>query len=380
MDLKQKFEEMRPYNDKEVEAVIKRLVQYPELRAVIRFIYSEEDENIVIKKFAAIKTVDEFQTFFSGYAVEQILNKTSDGFSFSGLDNLEKDKPYLFIANHRDIVMDSAIMQWLLKKNGFQTSQITFGSNLMSSPFVIDMGKLNKMFTFYRGGSKIATYRNAVLHSAYIRDVICNQKESLWIAQRDGRTKDGNDTTQASLIKMLLMKQDNIYASLQDLNIVPVVISYEIEPCDAKKIKERYIKEYLNETYVKTDSEDFESVLSGIMSPKGKVHMSFGKPLNQFLSGNSNLGSASIDELADAVCREIDNQVHENFKLYPNNFIAYDMLNANTKYLNVEYTAKDKTQFKRCIEAKMPNENVDIVVFRKMLLDLYAAAVRKSEW
>ena len=163
------------------------------------------------------------------------------------------------MANHRDIVLDAAILQYLLHKNGYKTSQITFSENLMMDQLLLDLGKLNKMFTFYRGGSKITQYRNAVINSAYINHVLKEQKESIWIAQRNGRTKNGDDRTQTGLIKMLAMGSEQVCDSLADLNIVPVTISYENEPCDILKVRELYLSR--REKYVKSPNEDLMSIL-----------------------------------------------------------------------------------------------------------------------
>jgi len=376
MDYKEEFKEMSPYNDNEVSVVVKRLIKCPEFFSILKFVYPGRNITNVLNEFKQIKKVDEFQTLFSSYAVSQIINKTSDGLTYNGLDNLEKNKSYLFIANHRDIVMDSAIMLWLLKENNYRKVQITFGSNLMSSQFIIDLGKLNKMFTLYRGGTRREIYFHALLHSAYIKEVLLNRKESVWIAQRDGRTKDGNDHVQSALLKMLLIKQTDLFSKLQELNIVPATISYEIEPCDVSKIKEKYITNVCKKEYIKSEKEDFTSVINGIVSPKGKINISIGKPLNIFLNEHSELTDLPLDELVNTVCEYMDKQGYLNYKLYPFNFIAYDRLAGTNDFLNKKYTTEDINKFDNLLKNKKKSSEIIDPVFEKMFLEMYSAPVK----
>jgi len=353
MNLLDKFDLMRPYNDAEVAPALKRIIENQLFKVVVGYLYDDKTYDEVIKELKDVNSVYGFQKIFSDYAVKKIIEKTSDGLSYSGLENLDSAKPYLFIANHRDIVLDSAIMQIILFGNNYNTSQITFGDNLMSSQFVVDLGKMNKMFTFYRGGCRNEQYENALLHSAYIHHTIKNNKESVWIAQRDGRTKDGNDATQVSLIKMLSMGCKNMAEALESLNIVPVAISYEYEPCDIQKTYELYHKEHMK--YVKAADEDFKSVMSGITSFKGKIHLHFGSPLNCFLR-NIQKGDDTKNDIATQTAAEIDKQIYRNFKLHPFHYIAFDILNNIRQYAGIEYTEE-----KRRIFEKYMKKNIDTI-------------------
>lgn len=366
---------MRPYNDSEVADAIARLIKSKNINDILTFLYSERNEAEVLNEFKQINTVSEFQNFFSDYAVKEILKKTSDGLTTSGLENVDPKKACLFIANHRDIVLDSAIMQTILLEGNMQTSQITFGENLMSNDFIIDLGKLNKMFTFYRGGSNIKLYRNAKLHSEYIRKVITKENESVWIAQRDGRTKNGDDKTQLALIKMLAMCGDNAKQVLMDLNIVPVVVSYEYEPCDAQKVQELYHSKA--GSYKKAPGEDLNSILSGIKGYKGQVHMAFGTPLNKKLSTLNTIEN-DANGLFDQVIKELDTQVYQNFELWPNNYIAVDILAGRNKYLNKNYTKKQKDNFVKYIANKISDLDGDIQELENLFLKLYAMPVNNA--
>ncbi|MBT3209293.1 MAG: acyltransferase [Bacteroidetes bacterium] len=369
MNFIQEFEKMRPYIDSEVEDAINRIVKKEEFKNILSFLYENENRNDVIEMFKSIKTISSFQSKFSHYAVREIVRKTSAGLSTSGLEKLDNSKPYLFIANHRDIVLDSAIMQMLLVEYKHKTSQITFGSNLMFGEFVIDLGKLNKMFTFYRGGSKIQMYKNAVLHSEYIRHVISNEKESIWIAQRDGRTKDGNDKTQVALIKMLVMGKKDFLTAIRELYIVPVTISYEYEPCDALKVQELILSK--SGEYKKQKNEDINSVLRGIKDYKGKIHMTFGTPINNFLE-ELPVAGISKNELIDIIIQEINNQTYKNYEIWPRNYIAYDIFTTSNKYFKIKYSQEQKNDFMDYVNSKISTIKGDKSELKNMFTQMYA--------
>jgi len=342
MNFDKEYNIIRPYNNLEAPSVMKRILSDDNFKYMISYLYENRNVEKVLKELSSIQTVTDFQLKFSHYAVREVIRKTSDGLMHSGLDKLDNSKGYLFIANHRDIVLDSAIMQILLVENNHKTSQITFGSNLMTSEFIVDLGKMNKMFTFYRGGTRLQMYKNALLYSKYIQKVITEENESIWIAQRDGRTKDGNDKTQISLIKMLMMGKENPYEALKELNIVPVSISYEYEPCDIKKIQEQYISK--TGVYKKQKGDDLDSVLKGITNYKGRINMVFGELLNPIIE-NAEINNVDINELADIVTKAIDKQIYKNYNVNPINFVAYDLVKNTNTYLNKEYNSIEKDKF-----------------------------------
>ncbi len=307
MHISEQFDIIRPYYDHEVKPAIERLMKHPGFTSVLNYLFEGADSDELTRKFKSIESIDHFQEIFSSHTVKTIVSKTSGGLSHSGGEGLDPVKPYLFVANHRDIVLDAAILQYLLFTEGYKTSQITFSENLMMDQLLMDLGKLNKMFTFYRGGSKITQYRNAMINSAYINYVLKEQNESIWIAQRNGRTKNGDDRTQKGLIKMLAMGSEDIYDSLAGLNIVPVTISYEIEPCDIQKVRELYMGR--REKYVKSPNEDLMSILAGITGDKGRIHFTFGKPLNDYLLKLKSEKLHDIEAI-EKITSEIDRQNH----------------------------------------------------------------------
>jgi hypothetical protein len=372
MDLLQQFEIIRPYRDHEVNAAVRRLVAHPGFEGVLKYLYGDQDPGELTKRFLAVETVDQFQLFFSRYTVKTIVDKTSAGLTDQGAEHLDQEKPYLFIANHRDIVLDAAIMQYLLHIHGHRTSQITFGENLMSGQLLLDLGKLNKMFTFYRGGSKVRQYRNALINSAYINHVIKEEGESIWIAQRNGRTKNGDDRTQSGLIKMLAVGGGEICESLCSLNMVPVTISYEIEPCDIQKVRELYISR--RRKYEKAPGEDLNSILAGITGDKGRIHYSFGTPLNRFIEALA--GEKLHDnDVIERIAAEIDRQIHADYRVWPGNYVAADLLEGSDAFRG-HYSTEEQENFERTMNAKISSlEGFDREETRNLYLQLYANPV-----
>lgn len=372
MDLSVQFDTIRPYYDHEVKPAIERLVNHPRFEGVLNYLFGGMDKEELITRFTNIETVDQFQEFFSSPTVKTIVKKTSAGLTESGSKGLDTSKPYLFVANHRDIVLDAAIMQYLLFVGGHKTSQITFGENLMTEQILLDLGKLNKMFTFYRGGSKITQYRNAKINSAYINHVLKKQKESVWIAQRNGRTKNGDDRTQSGLIKMLSMGGDHICKSLSDLNIVPVSISYETEPCDIQKARELYLTR--RGKYEKAPGEDLMSILAGITGNKGRIHYTFGTPLNDFLE---NLESRKLhdNDVIEKITKEIDRQIQLGYNLWPANYIAADLSEKSSRF-GQHYSELEKNQFEaEMITRTRSLEGMDQEELKEIFLQIYANPV-----
>ena len=372
MELSEQFDIIRPYQNHEVTPAIKRLMNHPGFKGVLNYLFEELDPEETSKRFESIRSIDQFQKFFSYPTVKSILEKSSAGLSTSGSQALDPQRPYLFVANHRDIVLDAAIMQYLLYSEEFKTSQITFSENLMMDQLLIDLGKLNKMFTFYRGGSKITQYRNAMINSAYINHVLKEQKQSIWIAQRNGRTKNGDDRTQTGLVKMLAMGNENICDSLAELNIVPVTISYEIEPCDIQKARELYLDR--REKYVKSPNEDLKSILAGITGKKGRIHFSFGVPLNEYLLKikSENLHN---NEAIERITREIDRQIYEGYNLWPNNYIAADISEGKGRFKQ-HYTSTELDGFQKSMLEKISGlQGMDTEELRDIYLRIYANPV-----
>ena len=236
------FDDIRPYTDQEIPAAMQRIADSSMLPILVSYVFPDMSTDEIKRMLCSFKTIKDFQMGVMYHVNRQVISQSISEFTFGGLEQLEKGKPYLFVSNHRDIMLDASLLQNVLVGEGLETSQITFGANLMMNPLVIDIGKSNKMFKVERPGGNAKDFYKGSLHlSQYIRNVIVDEKESVWIAQRNGRTKDGNDQTDQGIIKMFCMsKQENKIEALSELNIVPISVSYEWESCDILKAIELY--------------------------------------------------------------------------------------------------------------------------------------------
>ena len=372
MDFEAEFEKIRPYNDSEVKDAIEELLTDDNFDKISKYFISEPKAES-LKELREINTIEEFQNKYSHRFVRRIINETTDGLTSSGSDEIIR-KGHLFIANHRDIVLDSAFLQIMLIDNGLPTSEITVGDNLMANSLFNVLGKLNKVFTLYRGGGKIQMYKNAVLHSKYIHNLIREKNDSLWIAQRDGRTKDGKDKTQQGLIKMLLGDRRDIVNALEELAIVPISMSYEFEPCLRMKTRELYISSY--QEYVKQDDEDMYSTTSSMLAYKGRVHIAFCEGINKKIK-NANFDNLSNNEIVDFFVKEIDNEIYKNYKLWPNNYIAFDILNNTNKFIN-EYSTQEKSIFETYLMKSISDIEGDAKEIKEIALGIYANPLKNK--
>lgn len=331
------FDDIRPYNDSEVRPVLDRLVKDPELINALcrlRFPKAGSGVNWLLKplvakalqrQFKGVDSVAGLQDLVSSY-MDKMINKRVDRFTISGLDKLDPNKPYLFISNHRDIAMDPAFVNWALYLNGFDTVRIAIGDNLLTKPYVSDLMRLNKSFIVNRSAETNREKFKASKHlSAYMHHSIVEEKSNLWIAQREGRAKDGWDSTNSAVISMLALskpKTTSLADYIRESNIVPVAISYEWDPCDAAKTNELHTLQQQG-SYEKSEHEDVASIAAGIAGDKGSVHVAFG----DVLQGEY--------ESTDQVAAEIDQQVWRNYVLHPSNLFAYEMLNGESANLPV---------------------------------------------
>lgn len=318
------FKEIRPYHDSEVADTLQSLLYDDELvSAVAHYKFPTAPAWLlkVVKPFVRIglarefgdlETVEQFQNVLARYMAKMIA-RTTTRLSCTGIEALDPDEAYLFISNHRDIAMDPAFVNWALHQAGMNTVRIAIGDNLLRKPYVSDLMRLNKSFIVNRSATAPREVMAAVTQlSAYINQSIVQEGESIWIAQREGRAKDGNDQTDPALLKMLHMsqrKQNSFSETVKHLNIVPVAISYEYDPCDVAKAKELAARA-TGGGYEKGQYEDIESIVQGITGFKGAVHLHFG----EVLSGDFDTPEALADEL--------DRQIYQGYHLHPSNYLA----------------------------------------------------------
>ena len=369
------FDEIRPYNDSEVPNAIGELVRDTDFITFLRYLYPDFNRADFIRDFKSIDNIYDFQAKFAAASLGVVIERTIDSLTCSGVEHLDKDKAFLYISNHRDIVMDSSLMNYLLFENGLQISHTAIGDNLFVSPMVTHLLKLNKSFTVKRNIPPRAFYDYSKLLSAYIADVIVNQNSSVWLAQREGRAKDGDDKTQYGLLKMLVMNGEKKWKdAFHKLNVTPVAVSYEYDPCDMMKAVEIYaVTNDLN--FQRTYDKDLVSMLSGIQGYKGRVHVAFGEVI---LESHEETPSP-MNEWLKNMAETIDRQIYSIYKLWSTNYIAYDLLN-QTDMFEEKYTAEEKTKFLKYINEKLEKVPADYnkeEVFR-IAISMYAMPVKNK--
>lgn len=364
-----KFDDIRPYYEDEIPAAMQRIAECEAFPLLASYVFPEMSLEEARQTVKAYVTISDFQLDAMRRVNEQVIERSITDFSYSGIERLDAGKRYLYVSNHRDIVLDSCLLQYAIVMSGFETTEITFGANLMMNPVVIDIGRSNKMFRVERPGGSIKDFYRASSHlSEYIRFAITEKNESVWIAQRNGRTKDGKDATDQGIIKMFCMSEpkDKIKA-LAELNIVPVSISYEWEPCDVLKALELYESQYT--AYTKKPGEDLNSILTGILQPKGKVHIEFCEPVT--VEDLSSYEEMTNNEYHKAVAKLMDSRINAAYRLYPNNYIAHDLLYGNMKYQSM-YTEEQREAFVRHMAELDKYDTCDLERLREIFIAIYA--------
>ncbi|RLD31932.1 MAG: hypothetical protein DRJ02_03445 [Bacteroidetes bacterium] len=369
------YDSIRPYRQDEIPEALKRILANPTFQNILDFLFPGEDQEALKEIIANTKSREEFHKNFMVQVISSIAEKTSDQLTFSGIDQLEKDKGYIFVANHRDIILDSSFLALGLVKHGLISCEITWGDNLMISPFIVDLGKVNGMITVFREGSPKEMLRNSQILSSYIRESVTERKQSVWIAQRKGRTKDGTDKTDPSILKMLsLSGQPPPPGSLKNLNITPVSISYEWEPCDIMKVRELYISQQT--TYVKQKDEDLQSIIGGVAAYKGKIHLTVGNTVERDFD---NLDTSVHNNLIlEQVAHLIDKQIYASYKLWPPNYLAYDLLENTNKFAN-KYDKATIRKFNEKLEELYKAVDGPEEDLKHLFLKLYANPVYNKE-
>lgn len=367
------FDSIRPYSGQEIEAARDRLCQSQDFLTLFSHL-TKMDKQTIINSLRGIRTRSEFQERFFGPAIQSLINSTTDGVTVDGMELVNKDLSYIFMSNHRDIILDSAILNVLLRSHGNKYTRAAIGSNLLINEWVTDLVKLDSCFVIERDVTVREMLSSSSIRSRYIREVIQENEDSVWIAEREGRTKNGDDRAQQSLLKMLKMNGSaNFAENFKDLHIMPLAISYEWEPCDALKTQELYTKT-LGE-YVKTPEADMNSMLTGLSAYKGRVHFHIDRLTDEELD-NLNALPTNGDRI-EALAAIIDSKIHKNFKLWPNNYIAYDLLHSVNKFTKY-YTQEEKENFIRIMTQKMDKLEGNISMLNNIFLALYANPVKNS--
>ncbi|MDO4727673.1 MAG: 1-acyl-sn-glycerol-3-phosphate acyltransferase [Bacteroidota bacterium] len=370
-----KFDSIRPFYDEEVSQALQKLASHPMMKAIMEFTFPNLSAQEIDHKIRSIQSIQEFQANIAYHAIRRILEKSSEGLTVSGFEKLEKDTSYLFISNHRDIILDTSILNITLLDYGLVLTSSAVGDNLVKKQAIYILSKLNRNFLIQRNSSPRELLLSSKLVSEYINKLITEDNRSVWIAQREGRTKDGNDITQQGVLKMFAMgnDSDNLMAYFKKLRIVPMSISYEYDPTDMLKMP-RLIAEANQEDYVKEKNEDFITLMSGIIGQKKRIHLHIGDVLDTELDFIDTQFEGTNKQI-QALAKTIDHAIISGYKLWPTNYIAYDLLHKGSKYSD-KYTSKEKGLFERRLEMRI-KEGGDFV--RERFLYMYANPVINKE-
>jgi len=367
----QKFDAIRPFYDAEINEGIRSSINHPMMKALMNFTFPEMPDEVWKEQLLKTHSIRDFQCNFIYQSVQRVLAKSSDGLTTSGFEKLEKNTAYLFISNHRDIILDTSLLNASLFTHGLVMTASAIGDNLVKKSFLLTLSRLNRNFLVQRGLPPRELLQSSKLMSEYIGQLLLRENRSVWIAQREGRTKDGNDATHTGVLKMLAMGSDeeNLMDYFKKIKVVPVSISYEYDPTDALKMPQ-LMAEANNEIYIKEKNEDFMTLLSGIMGQKKRIHIHIGdildKELDVIAKENDN-GNKQIQALAQA----IDDSILTSYKLWPTNYIAYDLLYKSNQFAD-RYTENEKQLFERRLEIKIDQDNP---VALEGFLNMYANPV-----
>lgn len=369
------FDEIRPYNDQEAVVALKRASNNPLMERISAFLFPGKDPDILRNTLNTVSGVDDFQTRVMYPAVRSIINKTTKGLTFEGLKYFLEGGAYTMLSAHRDIVLDSAFIQYILKDNGLPLTEIAVGDNLISQQFVEDLMRSNRMIKVVRSSNPREVYTTSKVLSEYIRGrVSCDNPASVWIAHRNGRTKNGWDETEQGLVKMLSMSGPaDFVENLSQMKLMPVALSYEIESCGVQKAFETYVKAATGQ-YVKRPGEDIQSIISGIVQQKGRVHITFCEPIRR--EELEQCSALDKNERFRALAEIVDKRIVAGTRIWPVNIAAAEILagkSPSDKAVTAEF------QKYLCREMKtLPLHNKTKEV-KENLVKIYAApAIRKG--
>lgn len=352
----QQFDAIRPYNDAEVNEALQKVVQHPMMKALMNFSFPDKEDEEWKDSLRQVQSIKEFQCNYIYESVQQVLKRSSEGLTTSGFEKLDKNLSYLFISNHRDIILDTSLLNAALFDNGMIMTASAIGDNLVKKSFLLTLSKLNRNFLVQRGLPPRELLQSSKVLSDYISHLLREENRSVWIAQREGRTKDGNDATHPGVLKMLAMGSDekNLMDYFKKVRVVPVSISYEYDPTDALKMPQ-LMAVANNEIYIKEKNEDFMTLLSGIMGQKKRIHIHIGDVLTEEIE-EIKATHDNTNKQIQALAQAIDDSILSNYKLWPTNYIAYDLLHEGGKYAHM-YTENEKSLFERRLEMRIDEEN-----------------------
>ncbi|WP_300674793.1 1-acyl-sn-glycerol-3-phosphate acyltransferase [Soonwooa sp.] len=365
------FENIRFYNPEEVQSALLSMQKHPMMQALLRFTFPQKSEEEISSVLKSINSIEDFQSKVIRFCIQNILSQSSEGLKVSGLENLDKSKTYLFISNHRDIVLDTSLLNLALLENDFQLTASAIGDNLVQRDIFMVLARLNRNFLVSRDVSPRELLKSSQMLSEYIKYLVLESHQNVWIAQREGRTKDGNDNTHPGVLKMLAMAngKNDVCDYFEKLNLLPVSISYEFDPTDKLKT----VKAHQSKDIPKDKNEDFNNVMAGVLGQKKHIHIHFGKTMETDYSrikAESENANQEIQNLAKAV----DKQIIGNYHLFPTNFIAYDVLTKGNRFSG-RYSESERDFFVRRLELNIDKNQES---FLNHYLGMYANPVKNK--
>lgn len=371
------FSSISPYTDAEAAEALSKLADYPVVSIASKHFFPDESPDFLKNLLKSINTIDEFQVLVMQKLVRWAIEHTAKNFSYDGISNIDPEKKFLALSNHRDIILDPAITQLVLYTNGIPMTEIAVGDNLITNETIEWLIRSNRMIKVIRGVSARELYLSSQLLSRYIRMNITEQRSSIWLAQRQGRTKNGYDITEQGLLKMLDMSGTaDFQQNFEMLNIIPMSISYEYEPCDILKARELVISR--KRKYVKAQGEDLNSIMVGLMQQKGSIHLNIGKPLTS--EEIAEAAKCDKNDRYQLIRHAVDLRIIEGYRLWNNNYIAYDLLNHSFKYSGM-YTPDEMEGFIDYMRTQLDTVEPEInrEDLRRIFLEIYANPVVTKE-
>ena len=372
------YNDIRPYNDAEIQDAVRRILKNPSVYVISKYLWPNRPFWELASMMKKVRSVDDFQIGVMYDVVEAIERKTTDGVT-ADMHFAPADRKFLAVSNHRDIVLDPAFIQRSLVDAGISTTRVCAGNNLLANQLIIDLMKVNKMVIVKRGLKARELLEVSTQLSSYIRESITSSESSVWIAQRGGRAKTGQDLTETSVLKMFDLSGESTFAdNFSELNILPLSISYEYESCDALKAREVLISRTRAGHYVKKKGEDTNSILTGIRQKKGRVHIQTAEPVTrQELEAISELPRV---ERYNRLAELIDARIISSYKLFKTNYIGYDLMCGSSKYLGTEYSQSDLNDFKCYADKKLKevSKGLDENELRQIFYEIYGNPVKSK--
>ena len=368
------FKSIRPFNDDEVPKALLQIKDTPLIRAMMAYAFPEDTPVQREKRLLACQKVSDFQVDIMYQVVTKAIEKSITEFTCDGFSALDPKKAYVFVSNHRDIILDTSLLNVALHDNHLSMTASAMGDNLLKKKYLKILAMLNRNIIIYRSLPPREALEHSKLVSEFIHHCITENHRNVWIAQREGRTKNGDDRTQQGVLKMLTLNTPEGVTPLQylkTLNIVPMSISYEFDPTDVLKLP-ALIAQHNGVEYVKSKKEDFENIIQGLLGQKGRVHISVGQPLYEEIDAIEK-AHQHLNKQLQALAECLDRAIHQQYKLFPANYIAYDLLNKTSIYKDY-YNEKEFRQFERRMNNRSNSEDLS----QKKFLEMYANPVKNK--